>query len=90
VQLMLRAMADPQRYRILRILASSNCGPETSCVSLLENLGLSQPTLSHHMKELRLAGLVKQKRNGRTTRYYLNRSIVQRFCEELIDQLLQG
>jgi ArsR family transcriptional regulator len=53
---MLRAVANPVRYRILQILAerqSCLCGP------LGEALPIAASTLSEHLKELREAGLVK-------------------------------
>ena len=50
-----RALADPTRLRLLRLLASEPRSPQ----ALARELKLSLPTVSHHMRELRLAGLVR-------------------------------
>jgi ArsR family transcriptional regulator len=91
MQLVLHAIADPQRYRILRIIADSTAaGADISCVALLDALGFSQPTLSHHMKALRMAGLVAQRREGRAVRYQVKRHVLQLFCDQLMNELLPG
>lgn len=60
-----KALADPTRLAIMNQLA----GSEECCVCNLEPLGLSQPTISHHLKILRDAGLVESTRRG-TWAYY--------------------
>ena len=58
-----RALADPARVRILNVLATSG---EPVCVcNLIEPLGLSQPTVSHHLKKLTEAGLLDREQRGR-------------------------
>jgi ArsR family transcriptional regulator len=58
-----RALADPARVRIVNVLATSD---EPVCVcNLTEPLGLTQPTVSHHMKKLLDAGLVEREQRGR-------------------------
>src|SRR5215208_8134477 len=58
-----RALADPARVRIVNVLATSG---EAVCVcNLVEPLGLSQPTVSHHMKRLLDAGLVEREQRGK-------------------------
>ncbi len=64
-----KALADENRVLILRILAG---GEQCACV-LLENLNISQPTLSHHMKLLAAAGLVRGRKDGKWTHYSLCR-----------------
>jgi ArsR family transcriptional regulator len=57
-----RALADPARVRLVNILATQGC----VCVcELTEPLGLSQPTVSHHLKKLTDAGLVEREQRGR-------------------------
>ena len=46
-----KALADPARVRIVNVLATSDGEPVCIC-NLVEPLGLSQPTVSHHMKRL--------------------------------------
>lgn len=57
-----KALADPTRLRILAMLAGS---PSGMCVcDLNEGFDLEQPTISHHLKVLRKAGLVNSERKG--------------------------
>jgi DNA-binding transcriptional ArsR family regulator len=58
-----KALADVNRLRIVRRLAM---GPST-VTDLIEEVGLSQPLVSHHLKRLRDAGLVDTRRTGRET-----------------------
>jgi ArsR family transcriptional regulator len=60
-----KALGDPTRLAIINQLAGSG----ECCVCNLEPLGLSQPTISHHLKILRDAGLVESTRRG-TWAYY--------------------
>src|SRR5438876_11803446 len=53
------ALADPARLRLLSLLASEG---ETCACELVEPIGRSQPTVSHHRKVLREAGLVEGER----------------------------
>lgn len=65
-----RALADPARVRIVNLLATS-VEPVCLC-ELIEPLGLSQPTVSHHCKKLLEAGLVKRERRGKWAYFSLN------------------
>ncbi len=60
-----KVLAEPARLRILSQLAAGGCGP-VSVNELTERLGLSQPTVSHHLKKLTEAGLLHRFREGRT------------------------
>jgi ArsR family transcriptional regulator len=62
-----RALGDPARVRIVNLLATSD-GPVCVC-HLIEPLGLSQPTVSHHMKKLLDAGLIEREQRGRWAYY---------------------
>jgi ArsR family transcriptional regulator, arsenate/arsenite/antimonite-responsive transcriptional repressor len=62
------ALADPVRLRLLSLLATSPTGAICAC-DLVEPLGRSQPTVSHHLKVLANAGLVTRARNGRNIWY---------------------
>jgi ArsR family transcriptional regulator len=65
-----KAMADPARVRILNLLATS--GGEPVCVChLTEPLGLSQPTVSHHLKKLTDAGILDREQRGKWAYYAL-------------------
>jgi ArsR family transcriptional regulator len=58
-----RAIADPARVRVLNVLATSE-KPVCVC-NLIEPLGLSQPTVSHHLKKLVDAGLLEREQRGK-------------------------
>lgn len=64
----LKALADPVRLRLLRYVADS---PDTTaCACHLPGaLGISQPTLSHHLKKLVEAGLMVREQRGRWVHY---------------------
>jgi ArsR family transcriptional regulator, arsenate/arsenite/antimonite-responsive transcriptional repressor len=57
-----KALADPARLRLLSLIAASE-GGACAC-DLVTPLGKSQPTVSHHLKVLREAGLVESERVG--------------------------
>jgi len=65
---MLAALADPVRLRIVSMLLAAPEGSSCGC-DLEDPLGLSQPTVSHHLKVLREAGLVEGERQGRWVHY---------------------
>jgi ArsR family transcriptional regulator, arsenate/arsenite/antimonite-responsive transcriptional repressor len=57
-----RALSDPARVRIVNLLATS---PEPVCVcELVEPLGLSQGTVSHHLKKLTAVDLLEREQRG--------------------------
>jgi len=59
----LRALADPARLRILSLIQAQPEGEACVC-HLTEPLGLTQPTVSHHMRVLLDAGLVAREQRG--------------------------
>lgn len=64
----LKAVAEPARLRILSLLLADESQEACTC-DLTEPLGLSQPTVSHHLKKLSEAGIVSGDRRGRWTHY---------------------
>jgi ArsR family transcriptional regulator, arsenate/arsenite/antimonite-responsive transcriptional repressor len=58
-----KALADPTRVRLLALIAAHE-GAEACVCHLVEPLGLSQPTVSHHLKILLDAGLLERDRRG--------------------------
>jgi ArsR family transcriptional regulator len=57
-----KVLADPARLRLLSLIAAA---PGGACAcELVEPIGKSQPTVSHHLKALREAGLVESERRG--------------------------
>lgn len=64
----LKALADPLRLRMLSMLAASPTGEACAC-DLAELADVSQPTVSHHLKVLRDAGVVASERRGTWVHY---------------------
>ncbi len=58
-----RALGDPVRLRLLGMLLNADAGEVCACDLTLPS-GRSQPTVSHHLKVLREAGLVSSRRRG--------------------------
>ena len=71
-----KALADPARVRAVNLLATS--GDAVCICDLMEPLGLSQATVSHHMKKLLDAGLVERETRGRWSFYSLKRDAVEK------------
>lgn len=82
----LRVLADPARLRLLSLIASR---PETeACVCELTGpLGLSQPTVSHHLKVLHEAGILEREKRGRWAFYRLDPEPLRLLRGALMDRL---
>lgn len=59
----MKALADPARLRLLSIVAASENAEACVC-DLIEPVGLSQPTVSHHLKILTTAGFLERSKRG--------------------------
>jgi ArsR family transcriptional regulator len=59
----LKALADPARLRLLSVIAAHEGGEACVC-DLTQPVGLSQPTVSHHLKVLAEAGFVTREKRG--------------------------
>ena len=72
---LLKAVADPVRLRLLHHIAAA---PDTTvCACHLPSaLGISQPTLSHHLKKLADAGLIRREQRGRWAHYRLRQDTI--------------
>ncbi|MEW1646014.1 metalloregulator ArsR/SmtB family transcription factor [Streptomyces sp. NPDC091219] len=67
---MFKALADPVRLRLLSLIASHEGGEACVC-DLTGPFDVSQPTISHHLKVLREAGLVGSERRGTWVYYWI-------------------
>jgi ArsR family transcriptional regulator len=67
----LKALSDPTRLRLFNLIA--NAGERCAC-DLTEPLGVSQPTVSHHLKTLTEAGLVRREQRGKWVFYEADRT----------------
>jgi ArsR family transcriptional regulator, arsenate/arsenite/antimonite-responsive transcriptional repressor len=75
-----RALADPRRMEILERIANSN---EVACAALASESDVSQPTISHHLKELSIAGLIKPRREAKYCYYRLERKVWADYLAEM-------
>jgi ArsR family transcriptional regulator len=81
-----KALSDPHRVRIVNLLASA---ADALCVcDLTPLLGLSQPTVSFHLKKLVQAGLLDREQRGVWAHYSLNRRALERL--EIVFRLKEG
>lgn len=79
----LKALADPARLRLLSIVASS--ADQEACVcDLIDPVGLSQPTVSHHLKVLTTAGFLTRSQRGTWAYYRLVPEALESVSEVLV------
>jgi ArsR family transcriptional regulator len=78
-----RALGDPGRLRLLSFLAAQPSGEACVC-NLTEPLGLSQPTVSHHLKVLTDAGLLERERRATWIYYRLRLERLDELCTALV------
>lgn len=71
----LKVLADPARLRLLSLVAAAESGEACAC-DLVEPVGRSQPTVSHHLSVLVDAGFLEREKRGRWAWYRLNRDRV--------------
>ncbi|MEU0631974.1 metalloregulator ArsR/SmtB family transcription factor [Streptomyces sp. NPDC005989] len=71
---MFKALSDPVRLRLFSKVASHSGGE--ACVCDISDVGVSQPTVSHHLKKLREAGLLTSERRGTWVYYQVAPSVV--------------
>jgi ArsR family transcriptional regulator, arsenate/arsenite/antimonite-responsive transcriptional repressor len=81
IHLVAKALADPRRLELLRQIGS--CKGPLQCADIKECHEVSAATLSHHMKELETAGLVRVTREGKFASYTLRRDVLTAYTEQL-------
>lgn len=78
----LRAVADPARLRVLSLIAAQPAREACVC-DVTALVGLSQPTVSHHLKVLTDAGLLEREQRGRWAYYRLRSEALGRLRDAL-------
>ena len=81
VLLIAKALADRRRYEILKRLGE--CRDAIACGTVRDCTGINPATLSHHMKELEIAGVVAVVREGKFASYVLRRDVLEAFFQRL-------
>jgi ArsR family transcriptional regulator, arsenate/arsenite/antimonite-responsive transcriptional repressor len=74
-----KALADPVRLRLVSLIGARQGGEACVC-ELTEAFNLTQPTISHHLKVLREAGIIDGKRRGTWVYYWLVPSVLERIA----------
>jgi ArsR family transcriptional regulator len=96
LSLALRAVADPSRRKILRLLHPAATRKGTAKITtqdgwtasdIEQRIKLAQPTISHHMKILKNAGLIETQKQGTWVRYRRIESAVRGLRKGLLDEL---
>lgn len=77
---MMKALAHPARIAILQELLKANA---CICNDLVEELGLAQPTISQHLKELKNVGLIKGTIEGTSVCYCIDEKVWKRYRQQL-------
>jgi ArsR family transcriptional regulator len=85
VALIAKALADPRRYDILKTI--TNSANATPCTRLLQTAEVAPATLSHHMKELETAGLVRSKKDGKFVHYKPQPHVLKAYLKHLRTEL---
>lgn len=76
-----KALSDASRQKILLLLEDAG---ELRVSELVDRLGISQPTMSHHLGVLKHAGLVNDRRAGQSIYYSVNRHWLSECCSEFM------
>ena len=74
-----KALSDKNRVEIVKLLSKN----ELCACHLLEHFDITQPTLSHHMKQLTESGLVIVTKKGTWNHYSINKEKVEKYIEFL-------
>lgn len=78
------AMGEPTRLRIMQILPREPiCDQMYNVVELADEVGLTQPTVSHHLKILSDAGLVSCRRECNSLYFYVNTPVMEEWLREI-------
>ena len=79
---MFKALADPTRRQILRML---NARTEISAGEMADEFDISAPSMSHHFNVLKQADLISARREGQQILYSLNTTVVEDVMTMLLD-----
>lgn len=72
-----KALSEPKRIEILLLTAEH----EMCANEILEKFDITQPTLSHHMKQLTDCSIIKVRKNGKMSNYSLNKEKLNEFLD---------
>jgi len=78
-----RALGDPTRVRLLSLIAAHADGEACVC-DLTDPVGLTQPTVSHHLKQLAEAGLITREQRGKWAYYRVEQAALDTLATALL------
>ena len=81
LQLIAKALADPRRYEILKALGSQSA--PTPCSRMRDRFDICAATISHHMKELETAGLIRSEKDGKFVQYTPQPHVLRAYLDRL-------
>lgn len=92
LSLALRAVADPTRRKILRLLHPATprklgVAEGLTASEVEQRIKLAQPTISHHMKILKMAGLIETHKEGTWVRYRRIETAIRALRKSLVEEL---
>jgi ArsR family transcriptional regulator len=89
LHLIAKALSDPRRYDILKKISSSYCRIKgfLPCAMMRDSFDISPATLSHHMKELETAGLVRSEKDGKFVNYTPQPQVLRAYLDRLKSDL---
>lgn len=79
-----KALADPRRFEILKVITDAR---EISCGEVADRFPISQSTVSHHLRLLMEAGLIRVRREGQFGYFSPRPEMLEKYLEELRRQL---
>ena len=82
-----KALGDPVRLRLLLMIAAAQTEQGVCVCELTPAFAVSQPTISHHLKQLRQVGLIDCERRGTWVYYWIVPGTIERLSGTLADAL---
>jgi ArsR family transcriptional regulator len=82
IRLIAKALADPRRLEMLRQIGAKEGG--VACADVRECQTVTAATLSHHIRELEMAGLITVARKGKFATLALQREVLQGYLDTLV------
>ncbi len=79
---LLKALADPKRFELLEKIAKASC--PLACTQAKTSLAIAPATLSHHVKELQTAGLIRVERVGKFHYLHLEQGVLDVLAAQLL------